>query len=374
MSELQLGLLVLGGVVIAGILAFNWLQERSHRKRADQAFDTPPRDILMESPLEPDVPLAPPAPSTPSFLDDPIPILDEPVAAAPPPEPTIAAERAPNPPRAAEAAPEPLIDYEATFEREETFDQAFVDRLYQTIDAIPRPIRLSGFDERMHQWVPLDEQAGGRFQRIQGALQLVDRQALVTREELVEFSTAMHTLAHDLALAVEMPSLDEIEARAQVVDAFCAEVDIAIGLSVVARTGQVFQGTTIRALSESAGLKLKPDGQFHFEDAQGVAQFTLDNQDPEPFFSDTIKNLTTTGVTFLLDVPRASGGLSAFDRMVQMTKKFSATLDGIIVDDNRQPLNDNGLDAIRRHLATVYAKMELAGMPAGGPVAVRLFS
>lgn len=371
MTELQLGLLVLGAVVIAGMLAYNWLQERSHRKRADQAFDTPPRDILLEDPpLEADIPLAPPEAPAVSFDDAAVPDRPQGPLSLP------AAEPAPERPAITVPLPEaaPVIDYEATFERLEPFDQTFIDRLVQTIESMPRPIRLTGFDTRLQQWVPLDEQAPGRFQQIRASLQLVDRQALATREELSEFGTAMHTLAHDLVLGLEMPGLDEIEARAQMLDGFCADVDIAIGLSVVARTGQLFQGTTIRALAESAGLKLKPDGQFHFEDTQGVAQFTLDNQDPEPFFSDTIKNLTTTGVTFVLDVPRASGGISAFDRMVQMTKKFSGTLDGIVVDDNRQPLNDNGLDAIRRHLSSVYAKMELAGMPAGGPIALRLFS
>lgn len=371
MSELQLSLLVLGAVVIAGILAFNWLQERSHRKRADQAFDTPPRDILMEAPLEHDV-SAPVAPAPVSFSDEPSQAPRDPEPVTPTAMPAL--ERAPVSEPAAESAAAPVIDFQAVFESMEPFDQAFIDRLVQTIETMPRPIRLAGFDTRSQQWVSLDEHGAGRFLRIVAALQLVDRQALATREELSEFATSMHALAHDLVLGLDMPSLGEIESRAQALDVFCADVDIAIGLSVVARTGQMFQGTTIRALAEAAGLKLKPDGQFHFEDSQGVAQFTLDNQDPEPFFSDTIKNLTTTGVTFLLDVPRASGGLSAFDRMVQMTKKFAGTLDGIIVDDNRQPLNDNGLDAIRRHLATVYAKMEQAGMPAGGSLAVRLFS
>jgi FtsZ-interacting cell division protein ZipA len=60
--------------------------------------------------------------------------------------------------------------------------------------------------------------------------------------------------------------------------------------------------------------------------------------------------------------------------MVQLTKKFAATLDGLIVDDNRQPLNDNGLGAIRRHLSGVYAAMEAADIPAGGPIALRLFA
>jgi hypothetical protein len=48
MSQLQLSLLILGAVVIGGVVAYNWLQERMHRKRAERAFDQPPADVLFD--------------------------------------------------------------------------------------------------------------------------------------------------------------------------------------------------------------------------------------------------------------------------------------------------------------------------------------
>jgi FtsZ-interacting cell division protein ZipA len=163
-------------------------------------------------------------------------------------------------------------------------------------------------------------------------------------------------------------------ARAQALDGLCADVDIAIGISVIARPGTSFQGTTIRALAEADGLRLQADGVFHSETAAGVTQFTLDNQGSEPFFPETIRTLVTPGITFLLDVPRASGGIVAFDRMMQVAQQFARALDGTLVDDNRQPLNDAGVEATRRALAAVFATMESQGIVPGGPVALRLFS
>ncbi|MBI1396965.1 MAG: hypothetical protein GC151_13385 [Betaproteobacteria bacterium] len=370
MSDLQWSLLALGAVVIAGVLVFNWYQERSHRRRAEEVFDTPPKDILLgtdDERIAADVvgdhgrdvgaDAIIPATTVPAAPELPLPASD------PVPDQAVP-----------DVTDEVVIDSIATFESTVPFDDTFLVRLGQTIGELSRTTRLLGLDDLDGRWLALSDTSAGRHRRIRVAMQLVDRQAVVSRAELEEFERAMRMVAEESATDVTVSDVDAMEARAQELDTFCGDVDIAIGLSVVARTGQMFQGTTIRALAESAGLKLRADGQFHSEDSQGSSQFTLDNQDTEPFFPDSIKGLTTTGVTFLLDVPRAEGGVAAYDRMVQVTKKFAATLDGNIVDDNRQPLNDNGLDTIRRHLVSVYLAMDEKGIPAGSPVAMRLFS
>jgi hypothetical protein len=49
-------------------------------------------------------------------------------------------------------------------------------------------------------------------------------------------------------------------------------------------------------------------------------------------------------------------------------------LSAAIVDDNRQPLDDAALGKIRAQLQALYASMENQGIPAGSPLALRLFS
>lgn len=369
MSDLQWSLLGLGVIVILGVLAFNWYQERAHRRRAEEAFEAPPRDVLFDGDAPP-----PPLPVH-GEPDERLSDFGAETETPAQPEPAPAPRTAPRQPEPAQSQAEPgAVDCEAVFQQEEPFGEDFLQRLARAMGTLSRHAHPAGFEERTGQWVPLDETASGRFRRIRLSMQLADRQSAVSRADLEEFCAAMRGVSDDTAAGLILPDLDALEARAQELDRFCADVDIAIGLSVVARTGQLFQGTTIRALAESAGLKLEADGQFHYEDSHGASLFTLDNQDPEPFFPESIKALTTSGVTFLLDVPRAAGGIGAYDRMVQVSRNFAAKLDGIIVDDNRQALNDHGLDAIRRHLLGVYGAMDQAGIPPGGPVALRLFS
>jgi hypothetical protein len=223
-------------------------------------------------------------------------------------------------------------------------------------------------------WEAAPEHGGARWRHVQVALQLVDRQGVATRAEIDHFLEVLREVAQRIGAAPVLPDADAAAAQALSLDALCAEVDIAIGISVVARPGERFAGTTIRALAEAEGLRLQADGVFHSDTAAGVTQFTLDNQDPEPFFPESIRGLTTPGITLLLDVPRASGGLVAFDRMLQVAEQLARSLGGTLVDDNRQRLDDAGLQATRRALAAVFATMESRGIAPGGPVALRLFS
>lgn len=367
MSDFQLGLLVFGALVIVGVLGFNWWQERSHRKRAEQAFDLPPRDILFEQEGSGrDALPEPPMPSAAATVED------DPWVA--PPMAETGASGGAAPPPAAGGSGESPVDCIAEFRRGEAFDAAFFDELTRVAGGLGRPVRITGFDDAESRWQVLDESADGRCRQLRAALLLADRQAVTSHAELEAFVSQMTQLAQDAGAEIDVPDVASMDKRAQELDSFCGEVDIAIGLSVVARSGQMFQGTSIRALAESSGLRLRADGIFHGEDAAGQTEFTLDNQAAEPFFPDSIKGLTTTGITFLLDVPRASGGISSYDRMVQLARRFAESLDGFIVDDNRRPLDDNGLSAIRKLLAGVYVTMEQAGIPAGGETANRLFS
>ncbi|MDO9636874.1 MAG: hypothetical protein Q7I95_07925, partial [Thiobacillus sp.] len=50
MSDLQISLLVIGVAIVAGVVAFNWVQERRFRKQADAAFQSPMGDALMQQP------------------------------------------------------------------------------------------------------------------------------------------------------------------------------------------------------------------------------------------------------------------------------------------------------------------------------------
>jgi hypothetical protein len=52
---------------------------------------------------------------------------------------------------------------------------------------------------------------------------------------------------------------------------------------------------------------------------------------------------------------------------------MTQTLEGVLVDDNRRPLNDASLAAIREQVQATAEALREAHIDAGGPRAVRLF-
>ena len=48
MGDLQISLLVIGALAVAGVYLFNWWQERQFRRRSEQAFAREHEDVLLE--------------------------------------------------------------------------------------------------------------------------------------------------------------------------------------------------------------------------------------------------------------------------------------------------------------------------------------
>src|SRR3954462_14804713 len=52
MTDLQIGLLVIGAAAVAGVLVYNRVQERAIRRQAEQAFGSQHPDVLLGAPPE----------------------------------------------------------------------------------------------------------------------------------------------------------------------------------------------------------------------------------------------------------------------------------------------------------------------------------
>ena len=374
MSELQIGLALLGVLMVAAVLAFNWWQERKFRRRGEETFSGRHDDVLLEQAA---VSLAPAtAVSSRHGLDE---SRSEPSmearlepqlgSATKDPAPTLS-----RPPRSAIAdVPRPEIDYIVEIRAGEFIAIEKLVRMQQSLPGLIRRISFGGLNYQSKAWeaMMLDD---ARYTSVRVALQLVDRTGPVNEEQLRAFGEAAKNTAAEIAAIAELPEFAPALERAVGLDKFCADVDVVVGINVIANSGQAFHGTKIRALAEAAGLQLQLGGVFQCHDDQGTPLYSLDNQESEPFLIDRIRNITTPGITFLLDVPRVANGLRVFDKMVAMSRSFADSLDGTLADDNRVMLNDSGIDRIRAQLRAIYGAMEQRGIEAGSPLALRLFS
>jgi len=239
---------------------------------------------------------------------------------------------------------------------------------------ISKPVVWVGFNDKSREWETIAADEATAYRRLRVGLQLADRSGPLAEADLMVFVAAMQQLSDELMAVADMPPPHGVIDKALALDRFCANVDLEIGVNLVCKSNP-FSGTKIRALAEAAGMMLDDSGRFTRFDDDGRALFSLQNFESTPFTADGIKNLSTHGLTFVLDVPKVAYGERVFFQMVDLARRAAETLQGMLVDDNRQPLAESQLDQIKReYVIKPQAAMAQYGIAAGSPQAQRLFS
>ncbi len=354
MSDLQIALAAIGLLVVGGVYAFNLWQERKLRQRLERAFEGDHDDVLLKT------------------------VAAEPAAARI--EPSLGGSPTATEPVAEELEPvtadgaDPVIEFAVDIELNEVAGGGALRELLSQLATFGKPARLLGWDEAAGTWQLLGRGAHGDCRRLLAALQLVNRAGPVHAPQLNGFCDAVRTWAGRHGGEVQFDDAAVALQAARELDAFCSDMDVAIGLNVVAQSGGAFSGEQIAAAALAAGSSLEADGVFHWYDDGGQTLFILENQESEAFAEDRLTAMQTSGLTLLLEVPRIADGTAALDRMAHVGAMIAEALGGFVVDDNRVPLQDAGLARIKTQLQGICKTMAERQIPAGSPRALRLFA
>lgn len=408
MNELQISLLVIGAIVIFAVLAFNRWQERKYRRQSEQNFPSPHDDVLLKTEASP-VRVEPVLDAVhvdeeihsfePEMAADEVdsadwheessdaasPVIADTVEEAEP-EPeaeeksTQAAQPATTPgvahaAQVTDAAPDPSTEFIATLSAGDPISAHALVLVLQQLKSVGKPLRWLGQRHQHTDWEEVSQSAPStEFVKLAACMQLSDRNGPARSEEVNAFCEMAQAVAANLYAVIECPDKQSALEAAIDLDQFCADVDVLIGFNVISKDGAPFAGTKLRGLAESAGMKLMPDGSFHYLNDHGAQLFSLVNLETAPFAAEAMKHLSTHGVTFLFDVPKAAGGIQAFNQMLLAARQFIGPLGALLVDDNRRELTDSGIDKIRQQLLAIYHKMEQRDTPPGSARSKRLFA
>jgi ZipA, C-terminal FtsZ-binding domain len=223
-------------------------------------------------------------------------------------------------------------------------------------------------------WVMLHSATPGEFVEIAACLLLADRNGAASHAQLDTFVRVISELAPMLPAALSVPDVAAETDRAEALDRLCADVDVQIGLTVLKPEPASIPGTRLRGVAEAAGFRLASGGRFEWpQEETGAILYTLQNVRNEPFTVDTLRASATNGVVLVLDVPRVSDPLRAFDQMKLAAKRIALTLGGELVDDNRRPLDDTALAAIRQQVQIAADALKVCRIDPGSPRAQALF-
>jgi len=377
MNPLFLGLIAAGILLVAGVLIYNWLQERRVRRRMNTALrksdGTPPGVTRGRGRIEPmlnadnsessqsvAIEMAPEDDQLLPHVADEIP--DESLSHV---VPATKAERL-------GLAPDPDIECVALLQPAQAASTAALGSARSADGA--KPVRWLGRRAAGTTWQVIDATTQGPWHEVAACLLLANRGGPVSRPELDSFQRLVSEVAAALGAAHARIDAAAEADRAEALDRFCADFDVQIGLTILkSELGQI-AGTRLRGVAEAAGFRINAAGHFeHAQEETGAAMYTLQNYTQEPFTIESLRKMSTPGVVFVLDVPRVSDPVRVFDQMRMAAKRMTKTLEGVLVDDNRRPITDTSLAAIRAQVQVTATALREAHIDPGGPRALRLF-
>lgn len=377
MSTLQIGLLVIAVIAVAGVYLYNLIEERRIKRRMEGAFRKPD-DVL----LRPSAPAPERARQEPTLAADEDAVVvrisaqaSEQVAQqeASEPAPQTPVER--EPPRrttAAERAPDGMIECLANFEFESPVPAS--ELVAHTAGAPMPGLTWYGRAPGSEHWRVLGAAEADGVRDAVAGLQLANRQGPVSKARIVEFLETMNAIARQHGAALMSPEAADEALRADALDKACAAVDVQVGLSLLRREGSPLAGTKLRGVAEGAGFRLNGQGRFEYlHEETGRLMFELADVGGRELAAETLKSMQFAGVTLILDLPRVQEPLKAFDQMRTMAKRMGSMLEATLVDDARRPLSDSALATIRDQLQQTCATLRDMNVEPGGERALRLF-
>jgi hypothetical protein len=408
MTTLQLGLIAAGVVFVAAVALYNWFTLRRAKKHIDGAF-APAKDALLEPEsarqggrVEPTLrgddadgepPTAAPgrelppnlrrdlAPPPDDDFEPPIEIIRRGVStdvdaaeassAAPSARPGGAPPAASGSGRGTNA-PDPDIESIVMLQ---PVTPVGAGALAAGLHArIGKPLRWFGRRGSEASWQRLQSDTPGEFAEVAACLLLADRNGAASRPLLDSFVKLAADIAPTLPAAFVAPDTAVDAERAEALDRICADLDVQIGLTVLKNSPTTIAGTRLRGVAEAAGFRLTDQGRFDLvQDETGAVLFSLQNYRSEPFTAESLRAASTPGAVFVLDVPRVPDPARSFDQMKLVARRMAQTLDCVLVDDNRRPLDDAALALIRQQVDAAATALRSVNIEPGSSRALALF-
>jgi hypothetical protein len=344
MSDLQIGLISLGVVLILVVVVFNWWQDRRVRQKMQEHFPETEADPLMGGAAQAA------GRREPGFgLHT---VNDEPVH-----------DTLPDDEAEVDPTCEVVIDI--------NFHQAVPsDQLYAAIQAIRRvgnkPVRIFAESDAGGHRARL--RPGESYASMQLAVLLANRGGPLSDIEWSHLWTIAQSLAERFDGSVEGPEQALVMARAKQLDELCAGLDAQVGLAL--RLGGTKPVPQVVQVVKDAGF-LVHGKQLAWMSESGVPRFTLLF---DGVHADEVQSAGVDRIDLLLDLPNSPADEQAFSRMVSVGRDLSGRLHAVLVDDQGRPVAEGSDHAIDEQLLEMYRKLEQAGFPAGAERTVRVFS
>jgi len=346
MSNLQIGLAIAGGVVLAAVVAHGAWSSRKNTPR--QALPEPGSDMQADPMREP-------------VMGD-----DEQVT-----QPMTL------PPVARRSVMDSLIDVIATIALDGpalvVSGEAAIAAMPATRRAGSKPFAIEGYNLTTLTWeAPVP---GHRYGGFQAGVQLANRSGALNEIEYSEFVVKTQAFADAINATPEFPEMLEEVARARELDQFASAHDAQLGFTIRARNASWSPGyvqQNAARLGFVAGVI--PGRMVLPASTEGLAPVLVLSFDSQAALAEDPAQSAIRDIALHLDVAQVDRNEHPFDRMREVAAALAQTMDGVVTDDNGQLLTAQTMDVIGTELQILYDTLEQRDLAAGSLLARRLFA
>lgn len=232
---------------------------------------------------------------------------------------------------------------------------------------------VQGFNQQTQQWEA--PRAGARYSLFQTAIQLANRQGALNEIEFSEFVLKTQAFADAIGAEPDFPDMLHEVARGREVDQFAAQHDAILNLMLVAQRATWSPGY-VRQVAAQYGFKssVTPGRLILPAAAPGSPPVLVLSYDPQAAIADDLDHAPVHEILFTLDVPNVDRNEQAFERLRTILDGMAITMEGAVTDPEGRKLPVMAIDSIGADMDRLYEALELRGIPAGSPSALRLFS
>ena len=291
------------------------------------------------------------------------------------------------------ASPEPVVEEEVSHEepfgsidfivflpgKTPVIRDAALGIYKQNEYVIEKPHRLYGQRAGSQTWSNLaKDRSEISYDLLALALQLADRSGAVNESEL----NAITQIGLKLADALNRPTrfnmtFEQALEKAVALDKFCASFDVIATINVVADSVPAFRGPSIERAAEEAHLEFGSRNIFHRKNGAKNGSrylYSLANlYHPGSFDPLRLDVFQTQGLTLFMPVPCVPDPAAVFVEMTDSARTLARRLGGKLFDQDRKPLTEAGLAAIKAQIQDISERMTAHGIAPGTLNATRLF-
>jgi hypothetical protein len=346
MSSLQIGLAIAGGLLLAGVVAHGAWSARKNAPRQPQ-----PEAFTDTTPLAQGEPV----------LDD----------------SAFDSSRFALPHVARRPAMDALIDVIATIALDPPASavsgEAALAAMPSALRAGSKPFAVEGYNLTLLVWeTPLPGQRYGGFQ---AGVQLANRSGALNEIEYSEFVVKTQAFADAISATPEFPEMLDEVARARELDQFAGDHDAQLSLTIRARNASWSPGYVQQSAARLGFVAGAIAGRMVLPASEdGLPPVLVLSFDPQAALSEDPAQSAIRELALHLDVPQVDRSECAFERMRDAALGLADSMDGMVTDDNGQPLAPQAMDSIGAELQGLYDTLEQRDLAAGSPLARRLFS